>query len=107
MKTLYLSGFVKMLVDGWAALNMMLMATIKKIGKTPDELIKLYIGLRDYGGITSEVRRVINVEVTIGSKTLPTLFFVIDGKDSYVVYLGRDWIHANCFLLSMVHQLLI
>ena len=48
-----------------------------------------------------------NVKLTIGSKTLLTTFFVIDGKDSYSLLLGRDWIHANCCVPSTMHQCLI
>ena len=48
-----------------------------------------------------------NVELTIGSKTLLTMFFVIDRKGSYSLLLGRDWIHANCCVPSTMHQCLI
>ena len=48
-----------------------------------------------------------NVELTIGSNTLLTTFFVIDGKGSYSLLLGRDWIHANCCVPSTMHQYLI
>jgi len=45
--------------------------------------------------------------LTIRSKTLLTIFFVIDGKGSYSLLLGRDWIHANCCVPSTMHQCLI
>ena len=48
-----------------------------------------------------------NVELTIGSKTLLTTFFVIDGKGSHSLLLGRDWIHANCCVPSTMHQCLL
>ena len=48
-----------------------------------------------------------NIELTIGSKTLLTTFFIIDGKGSYSLLLGRDWIHANCCVPSTMHQCLI
>ena len=48
-----------------------------------------------------------NVELTIGSKTLLTTFFVIDGKGSYSLLLGREWIHANYCMPSTMHQCLI
>ena len=35
------------------------------------------------------------------------MFFVIDGKGSYSLLLGRDWIHANCCMPSTMHQCLI
>ena len=47
------------------------------------------------------------VDLTIDSKTLPTTFFVINGKGSYSLMLGRDWIHDNCCIPSTMHQCLI
>jgi hypothetical protein len=63
--------------------------------------------LRDFNGNPSEPEGAINVELTIGSKTLLTTFFIIDGKGSYSLLLGRDWIHANCCVPSTMHQCLI
>ena len=50
---------------------------------------------------------VMNVELTIESKTLLTTFFVIDGKGSYSLLLGRDQIHANYYVPLTMHQFLI
>ena len=35
------------------------------------------------------------------------MFFVIDGKGSYSLLHGRDWIHANYCLPSTMHQCVI
>ena len=78
----------KMLVDGGAAVNVMPMTTYRKIGKLPEELIKTNMTLRDYGGRSSKVSGVTTVEVTVGSKTLPTTFFVIEGKGSYSAFIA-------------------
>jgi hypothetical protein len=89
LKPLYVKGFVngksisKMLVDGGAAVNLMPYATFKKLGKNSDDLIKTNMVLKDSGGNPSEAKGVLNVELTIGSKTVLTTFFVIDGKGSY------------------------
>ena len=48
-----------------------------------------------------------NVELTIESKTLLTMFFVINRKGSYSLLLGRDQIHANYCVPSTMHQCLI
>ena len=47
------------------------------------------------------------INLSIGSKTLPTTFFVINGNGSYSLLLGRDWIHVNCCIPSTMHQCLI
>ena len=70
--------------------------TFRKLGKGPGDLLETDMMLRDFGGNTSKTQGAINVELTIGNKTLLTTFFVIDGKGSYSLLLSRDWIHANC-----------
>ncbi len=45
--------------------------------------------------------------MSVGRKTIPTSFFIVDSKSTYAVLLGRDWIHANCCIPSTMHQCLI
>jgi hypothetical protein len=47
------------------------------------------------------------VDLTVGSKTILTSFFIVSSKSTYTILLGRDWIHANCCIPSMMHQCLI
>ena len=96
-----------MLVDGCAFVNLMPYTTFHKLGKGPEDLIETGMMLKDFGGNASNTRGTMNVKLTIGSKTLLTTFFVIDGKGSYSLLLGRDWIHANCCVPSTMHQCLI
>jgi hypothetical protein len=70
-------------------------------------LIKTNIALSDFNGQASEVQGVLNMDLTMGSKTIPTSFFIINNKSTYTVLLGRDWIHVNCYIPSMMHQCLI
>ena len=63
--------------------------------------------LKDFEGVVSPVVGALCVDLTIGSKTFPTTFFVINGKGSYSLLLGRDWIHATCCIPSTMHQCLI
>ena len=50
---------------------------------------------------------VLNADLTVGSKTIPTSFFVTNRQAAYTTLLGRDWIHANCCIPSTMHQCLI
>ena len=97
----------KMLVDGGASINLMPYTTFRKLGKGPGDLIETDMMLKDFGGNASKTWGAMNVELTIESKTLLTTFFVIDGKGSYRLLLGHDWIHANCCVPSTMHQCLI
>ena len=40
--------------------------------------------------MTSEAMGVLNVELTVGRKTVPTSFFIVNSKSTYTVLLGRD-----------------
>ena len=113
LKALFLKGFVdgkpvmEMLVDGGAAVNIMSYAMLRKLGKSSEDLTKTDMMLKDFEGVVSPPVGVLCVDLTIGSKTLPTTLFVINGKGSYSLLLGRDWIHANCCIPSTMHQCLI
>jgi hypothetical protein len=63
--------------------------------------------LVDFEGNVSLAQGAICVELTIGSKTLPTTFFVIKGRGSYNLLLGQDWIYANCCIPSTMHQCIV
>ena len=97
----------KMLVDRGASVNLMPYTTFRKLGKGPEDLMETDMMLKDFRGNTSKTWGAINVELTIGSKTLLSTFFVVNGKGSYSLLLGRDWIHANCCIPSTIHQCLI
>jgi hypothetical protein len=50
---------------------------------------------------------VVSMELTIGSKSLATVFFIIEVQGNYSVILGRDWIQANRCIPSTLHQFII
>ena len=97
----------KMLVDGGASINLMPYTTFRKLDKGPGDLIETDMMLKDFEGNASKTRGAMNVELTIGSKTLLTTFFVIDRKGSYSLLFDQDWIHLNCCVPSTMHQCLI
>jgi len=113
LKALFVKGrvdgqpMIKILVGGGAAINIMSYAVYRKLGKGDQDLTKTDMMSKDFKGNVSPVKGVICVELTIGSKTLPTTFFVISGKGAYNLLLGRDWIYANCCIPSTMHQCLV
>jgi len=79
----------------------------QKLSKGDQDLTKTDMMLKDFKGNVSPAKGAICVELTIGSKTLPTTLFVIIGKGAYNLLLGRDWIHANYYVPSTMHQYLV
>jgi hypothetical protein len=113
LKALYLKSYInghlvnKMLVDTGAAVNIMSYSVLRRFGRSAEDLIKTNVTLSDFNGQASEAQGVLNVDLTVGSKTILTSFFIISSKSTYIVLLGRDWIHANCCIPSTMHQCLI
>jgi hypothetical protein len=113
MRPLYLRGYVngkpltKMFVDGGAAVNVMPYTKFRKLGMGPGDLMPTSIVLNDFAGNPSDTKGCVHVDLMIGSKTLLTTFFVIEGKRAYSLLLGRDWIHANYCILSTMYQQLV
>jgi hypothetical protein len=97
----------RMLVDGGTAINLMSYTIFKKLGREDDELMKTNLMLNDVGGNLIEAQVVISMELTIGSKSLATAFFIVEVQGNYSVILGRNWIHVNRCVPSTLHQFLI
>jgi hypothetical protein len=47
------------------------------------------------------------MELTVDSKSLATVFLIVEVQGNYSVILGRNWIHANHYVCSTLHQFLI
>jgi hypothetical protein len=113
LKALYLKGYInghpvnKILVDTDAVVNIMPYSVLCQLGHSAEDLIKTNVTLSDFNGQALEAQGVLNVDLTVGSKTVPTSFFIVSSKSTYTVLLRRDWIHANCCIPSMMRQCLI
>lgn len=112
IKPLHIRGLLegkplnRMMVDGGAGVNVMPLKVFEKMG-FQEELLKTNTSLSGFTGALTEARGVFSVELTVGSKTMPTAFFVVDVQSRYNSLLGRDWIHANECVPSTLHQCVI
>jgi hypothetical protein len=113
LKPLYMWGHIdgklvsRMLIDGGAAVNLMSYFVFRKLGREDDEFVKTNLTLNGVGGNPMEARGVISMELTVGSKSLATAFFIVEVQGNYSVILGCDWIHANRCVPSTLYQFLI
>jgi hypothetical protein len=113
LKPLYIQGHIdgrlisRMLVDGGATINLMSYSVFKRLGREDDELVKTNLTLNGVGGNPMEARGVVSMDLTMGSKSLTTAFFIIKVQGNYSVILGHDWIHVNRCVPSTLHQFLV
>jgi hypothetical protein len=82
-------------------------SVFKKLGREDDELVKTNLMLNGVRGNLMEARGVVSMELTVGSKSLATTFFIIEVQGNYSIILSHYWIHANCYVPSTLYQFLI
>jgi hypothetical protein len=84
LKPLYIHGLIdgkpisRMLIDGDAAVNLMSYSIFKKLGREDDELVNTNLTLNGVRGNLMEARGVISMELSVGSKSLATVFFIVE-----------------------------
>jgi hypothetical protein len=98
---------VHFLVDGGASIYILPLSLFRKLGHVEGDLKCTNISLSGFVGDLAEAKGIICKEVMVGSKTVPMAFFVVDVKGHYNVLLGQDWIHANEWIPSTLHQCII
>jgi hypothetical protein len=81
----------------------MLVSLFEKLGHKDEDLKRSNMSLSGFSGEPAEARGIVSKELTVGSKTVPTAFFIVDVKGRYNVLLGRDWIHMNDCVPSTLH----
>jgi hypothetical protein len=96
-----------MLIDRGTSVNILSLSLFKKLSHIEGELKCTNLSLSGFAGDPTEVKGIICKELTVGRKTMPTAFFVVDVKGNYNVLLSRDWIHGNGCVPSTLHQCII
>lgn len=83
LKPLFIRAKVnKILVDGGAVVNLMPHFLLEKNGKFDTDLRPHNMVLSKYNGNTCQTMKVIQLDVTVGSITRPTVFMVITSRAS-------------------------
>jgi hypothetical protein len=113
MKPLFIQGHIDgksvghMLVDGGVSINILPLSLFKKLGHIEGDLKRANLSLSSFAGDPTDAKGIICKELTVGSKIVSTSFFVVDVKGRYNVLLRQDWIHANEYVTSTLHQCVI
>ena len=81
----------RMLVDGGAIVNLMPYTLYKKLGGEDEDLIKTNMTVSGVGrGDPISAKGVASMELTVGSKTLATAFFIFQVQGNFSLILGHD-----------------
>ena len=97
----------KVLVDNGLVVNVMPLRMLRALGSGIGDLFETNVYVSTFTGEISETLGLFPIDITMGSKTSLSAFFVINFTDNHNALLGRDWIHANCYVSSFLHQFLL
>ena len=93
-----------MLIDGGAGVNIMPFSVFSKLNRKESELMKTNMGLSGFSGELSEAKGVISMELTVGSKTLPTAFLLSMSKDGITFFWdATGFMQIVAFLLLFIN----
>ncbi|XP_050875637.1 uncharacterized protein LOC127079271 [Lathyrus oleraceus] len=97
-------GINKILVDGGAVVNLMPHFILKKIGKFDTDLKPHNMVFLNYEENIGHTLGVIQVDLTVGTITKPTMFMVIASGANYNMLLGHEWTHDTRAIPFSLHQ---
>ncbi|XP_077215965.1 uncharacterized protein LOC143850623 [Tasmannia lanceolata] len=92
------------LVDNGSALNVCLLATATVLGFGPNDFIPSEQGILTYDGTRRDVIGTLATEILIGGRIFEVEFQVLDIKASFLLLLGRPWLHKVGVIPSSLHQ---
>ncbi|XP_077215620.1 uncharacterized protein LOC143850238 [Tasmannia lanceolata] len=92
------------LVVNGSALNVCLLTTATVMGFGPNDFIPSEQGILAYDGMRRDVIRTLATEILIGGEIFEVESQVLDIKASFLLLLGRPWLHKVGDIPSSLHQ---
>ncbi|XP_077221640.1 uncharacterized protein LOC143855408 [Tasmannia lanceolata] len=94
----------EVLVDNGSALNVCPLSTATTLGFGPEDFIPSEQGILAYDGTRRDVIGTLVTEIQIGGEDFEIEFQVLDIKASFLLLLGRPWLHKFGVVPSSLHQ---
>ncbi|RYR19207.1 hypothetical protein Ahy_B03g063917 [Arachis hypogaea] len=97
----------KVLVDSDTAISFLPKRMMVKVGKHFNDLVPTNISVIDYNGISTPAKRLVTLQVQVGSSVRTNVFIVVSSRASYNALLCRDWIQGVGVVPLTVHKKLL
>jgi hypothetical protein len=110
MKLLFIRGHLDRtpirhkLIDRGASVNILPLSLFKKFSRIEGDLKRTNLSVKGFVGDPTEAKGIICKEGTVGRKTVPMAFFMVEVNGCYNMLTRQDWLHANECVLSTLHQ---
>ena len=80
---------------------------LQTLQRSNKELTLTEINVQGFTGVPARAKGILRAELTVGTRTSLTAFFVVVTSVAYNALMRRDWIHPNICNPSTLHQFLI
>ncbi|XP_077252356.1 uncharacterized protein LOC143891701 [Tasmannia lanceolata] len=94
----------EVLVDNGSALNVCPLSTATTLGFGPENFVPSEQGILAYDGTRHDVIGTLVIEIQIGGEEFEIEFQVLDIKASFLLLLGRPWLHRVGVIPSTLYQ---
>lgn len=94
----------RVLIDNGASINILPLATFKKLERDANELVNTDVVVSGFNGRVSACLGVITISLRVGRREKETIFFVINVAPIFNASLGRDWLHKARDIPATLHQ---
>ncbi|XP_077228412.1 uncharacterized protein LOC143861372 [Tasmannia lanceolata] len=95
---------LEVLVDNGSALNVCPLSTTTTLGFGPENFVPFEQGILAYDGTRRDVIGTLVAEIHIGAEEFEIEFQVLDIKASFLLLLGRPWLHRVAVIPSTLHH---
>ena len=85
----------KVLIDNGSTVHVMSLRMLRAMGRSIGDLIEIEVVMYAFTREVSKTLGILPIDITIGSKTTLSAFFMKDSIANYKIFLRRDWNHAN------------
>lgn len=93
-----------MLVDNGSVINVIPLLMVRRLQKLVEDLIHIEVSITTFAKEITRSLRMLPIALTMGiTQAALIVFFVVKSSLSYNAILGRDWIHSNSCVPSLLH----
>ena len=97
----------KVLIETGSVVNVIPLRMLRALGMSLNDMIETEVVMFVFTREVSNTLGILPIDITIGSKTALSAFFVIDSIANYNILLGRDWIPVNWCVSSSLRKFLL
>lgn len=79
------------------------MSMVRRLQKSIKDLIQIEVSTTSFVGEVTRSLGVLPIKLIVGTQIVMIAFCIVKFSSSYNALLGKDWIHSNYYLPSLLY----